>query len=183
MSLYNMLFGQNPAAGILTSALSLDTNKPEDWDSLFEAASDKWGEFDPYSEKGSELIKKSIEAKYYPTGRFRDIFYQHEEGSDPKIVLYTRNGGGNRDYYQWVFDLLSKHPLYIQDYDDDFDCTYAYIEFKAPIEIINFFSGIKTGRIDTVSDKFKKEIQAMENGKEPNRDVLSVLESITKAFE
>lgn len=87
-----MLFGRNPASGILMGILEL--------------GSEKW-----------------------PVGRFRDC-YPSEDGT--KIILFTRNGGGNREEYQGVFDTLSGHPNYLTDYDDDFDCTYASIEFSVP---------------------------------------------------
>ena len=60
-------------------------------------------------------------------GRYRDC-YLDEKGE--KIIVYTRNGGGNREYYEEVFDKLSSHTNYLCDYDDDFDCTYASIEFS-----------------------------------------------------
>ena len=120
MGLYNMLFGVNPAFPILLSSLNL-------------------------SYHGEKL---QIDGDYSP-GRFRNIFLE-TDGS--KVVLYTRNGGGNRDcwdageecetatkpeehnhgcvaYINWK---LTQHPLYIRDYDDDFDCTYASFEFNLP---------------------------------------------------
>jgi hypothetical protein len=183
MSLYNMLFGQNPAAPILKAALNLDNEAPENFNERFNEASDSWGEFDPYSEKGKELMKEAKSQGYFPTGRFRDIYFQNEEGSEPKIILYTRNGGGNRDYYQYIFDLLESHPLYIRDYDDDFDSTYAYIEFRAPESIIKFFDGIKTGKIQNVSEKFEAEIQSMQEGKEPNAQLMKIIEKITNELK
>jgi RecJ-like exonuclease len=89
----------------------------------------------------------------WKTGRFRDIFLT--EGGD-KIVVYTRNGGGNRTCEKcpteeevlackecnWIFDqetcpvraciTLKKHPYYVRDWDDEYDETYAYFEFNVP---------------------------------------------------
>ena len=62
-------------------------------------------------------------------GRYRDIYV-----TDEYIVVYTRNGGGNREDYKGVFDEMSDHPLYVYDEDDDFDCTYANIYFRHPEE-------------------------------------------------
>lgn len=62
-------------------------------------------------------------------GRFRDVFIE-----DDCIVVHTRNGGGNRDDYQDVFEEMSNHPWYVQDADDDFDCTYANIYFRIPLD-------------------------------------------------
>ena len=136
--MYNMLFGVNPAFPILLKALNLIYH-------------------------GKTL---NIKGKYDP-GRFRDIYLS---GEGDKILLYTRNGGGNRDCWEedgcpnfdsntgkylangrlidsrdigkpenhdpsclvYVNWHLQQHPLYITDYDDDFDCTYATFEFRVP---------------------------------------------------
>jgi hypothetical protein len=60
-------------------------------------------------------------------GRYRDAFIHKGE-----IVIHTRNGGGNRETYQSVIDELARHPNYLRDADDDFDCTYADIYFSFP---------------------------------------------------
>jgi len=60
-------------------------------------------------------------------GRFRNVYLK-----DGYIVVHTRNGGGNREFYQYVFDQMSEHPWYSHDEDDDFDCTYAKIYFRIP---------------------------------------------------
>lgn len=183
MSLYNSLFGVNPATPILTAALGLDGTPPENWNERFEKLTDSWGEIDLDTSEAKALMAEAKEIGFYPSGRFRDIYFQNEEGEQPKIILYTRNGGGNRDYYQWVFELLESHPLYITDYDDDFDCTYAYIEFSAPDSVLKFFDGIKTGKIPNVSEKFKTEIEAMEAGKEPNKAIMEIVEKITNELK
>jgi hypothetical protein len=90
--------------------------------------------------------------------RFRDSYLQ--EG---KIVVYTRTGGGNRDYYEneeecrrnypeyfkegsddnpsapWNDDLRA-HPNYESDYDDDYDSTYASFYFTIPEEYKEFLA-------------------------------------------
>lgn len=96
-------------------------------------------------------------------GRYRDC-YLDEKGE--KIIVYTRNGGGNREYYEEVFDKLSSHTNYLCDYDDDFDCTYASIEFSVPdkfIELTKEF--VKKGAdITTGSEKFKKLLDVLDKG-------------------
>jgi len=64
-------------------------------------------------------------------GRFRDVYVQ-----DGFVVVHTRNGGGNRDDYEHVFDEMSEHPWYSHNQDCDFDCTYADIFFRIPEESI-----------------------------------------------
>lgn len=183
MSLYNMIFGTNPAAGILLQSLSLNNEAPENFHDDLEKFSDGWGDYDLSSNDAKALMQKAVDAKYYPVGRFRDIYFNNEDPKNPKIVLYTRNGGGNRSAYEYVFDLLSKHPNYIQDYDDDFDSTYAYIEFKAPQQVLDFFEGLQTGKLESVSDKFKKEIAEMEAGKEPNKELKNFMEGLIKIID
>lgn len=70
-------------------------------------------------------------------GRFRDVFVE-----DGMIVVHTRNGGGNREDYEEVFEEMSCHPWYSHDADDSFDCTYANIYFKIPEDQMQTFVGL-----------------------------------------
>lgn len=95
----------------------------------------------------------------YSSGRFRDI-YLNEDGSS--ITLYTRNGGGNRDDYQHIFDKFACHPNYIRDWDDDFDCTYAYIEFSVPDKFKEWCKELANGEeIQSIGNKFKDLIETL----------------------
>lgn len=153
MSLYNMLFGCNPLTPILLYILDID--QPDG----------KW-----------------------KSGRFRDI-YLNEDGT--KIILFTRNGGGNRSCWRMESGELSvpcyeietkpenlcpgciityhlpKHPNYICDYDDEFDSTYAYIEFSVPEKWKELCKQLATGeKPKTVSGKFMDIVREIE-GKSP----------------
>jgi hypothetical protein len=77
--------------------------------------------------KQSDIILDFLNLTRSDFGRFRNVFVDLEENY---IQVYTRCGGGNREYYQEVFDLMLKHPLYIRDEDDDFDCTYCSFYFR-----------------------------------------------------
>lgn len=91
------------------------------------------------------------------TGRFRDCYL-----SKDKIVVYTRNGGGNREEYQPVLDTLAKHPNYLRDYDDDFDCTYCSIEFSFPEAYKTELEELaKVSAPDTPADKWKLALEAL----------------------
>ena len=79
----------------------------------------------PDSNKLLEVLGKTVD----DFGRFRDVFIE-----DNCIVVHTRNGGGNREDYEYVFEEMSNHPWYSHDQDDDFDCTYANIYFTIPEE-------------------------------------------------
>lgn len=129
MSLYNTLFGKNSLSNILLQSLGLTE---ED------------------------------------CGRFRDAYLD-----DGKIVIYTRNGGGNRGHWYYAYEQyeagdncpcpgciitysLPNHPNYIQDYDDDFDNTYAYVEFSIPDKYKEFFLELEKEQLDveTIGTKF-----------------------------
>lgn len=79
----------------------------------------------------AEILLAMLNLTPSSVGRFRDC-YPSEDGE--RIIVYTRNGGGNREEYQGVLDDLKSNPNWLQDYDDDYDCTYASIEFSVPTE-------------------------------------------------
>lgn len=88
-------------------------------------------------------------------GRFRDVYV-----TEDYIVVHTRNGGGNRESYQGVFDELSEHPLYAYDEDDDFDCTYADIYFKHPAGFEELLKEMAVGTV-TPAEKWQLLFEAM----------------------
>ncbi|GAH11948.1 unnamed protein product [marine sediment metagenome] len=93
--------------------------------------------------KLAPLLLKVLKLDTSDVGRFRDI-YLNKDGT--KIILLTRNGGGNREDYQDVFESMERHPNYLTDYDDDFDCTYAYIEFSVPERFKESIAKLSTGK-------------------------------------
>ena len=90
--------------------------------------------------------------------RYRDIELI-ENGT--KIRVFTRLGGGNRPDYKETWDKIRNHNLYIKDYDDDFDCTYAYIEYKIPEQFKETAKKMFKGEPVSFSDKFNKELEEM----------------------
>jgi hypothetical protein len=85
-------------------------------------------------------------------GRFRDAAITNEGET---IQVYTRTGGGNRSDYQEVFDKIKKHPNYVSDYDDEFDCTYAFIIFSVPDEYKEITRGLSDGGIGSLKDRIQ----------------------------
>jgi hypothetical protein len=82
----------------------------------------------------------------FDAGRVRDAWVR--KGGE-RVIVFTRNGGGNRKHYSsegqdagegchctgcTMTYHIPKHPQYVRDWDDDYDCTYAYIEFEVPEE-------------------------------------------------
>lgn len=95
-------------------------------------------------------------------GRFRNVYME-----DGYIVVHTRNGGGNREDYEDVFDEMSEHPWYSHDADDDFDCTYANIYFKVP-----------EGKEETMM-----ALRGLEAGKNPSKqwgELFATMEALKK---
>lgn len=81
-------------------------------------------------------------------GRFRDGWLELDSEGQPRVAIYTRNGGGNREC--WADDpesctdctahkmrALTEHPQYLSDADDSFDSTYATVYFSVPAEYVD----------------------------------------------
>jgi len=81
----------------------------------------------------------------YP--RFRDCFVGDEEHPeyDGKILVYTRVGGGNREYHVDEIKELRKMPGYVTDYNDSFDSTYASFVFDVPEKYVDDFAKLQSG--------------------------------------
>ena len=115
-------------------------------------------------------------------GRYRDV-YLNADGT--KIIVYTRCGGGNREYYDWVFENMKNHPNYISDYDDSFDETYCYFDFEVPLEQIEETAKLSTGvDPDDVHTKFEKAIAEMQTpGSEAEKRAKEVAKRIEEGID
>jgi hypothetical protein len=91
--------------------------------------------------------------KFFP--RFRDCGLGSDRNS---IVVFTRTGGGNREAYAEENAKIASLPTYRCDYDDDFDCTYAYFVYDVPKEWRNDFELLKDSRLDELSDAYLERI-------------------------
>jgi len=69
--------------------------------------------------------------------RYRDVWLDFDK---EEIEVYTRGGGGNREYQEEVFTRMMEHPLYIRDEDNEIDCTYCsfYFHFPKTKEFLKF---------------------------------------------
>jgi hypothetical protein len=113
--------------------------------------------------KKSDFLLNILGLTEADCGRFRDCYLK-----DDIIVIYTRNGGGNREQYQEVIDELSKHPNYLNDYDDNYDSTYCYIEFSIPDRHISDCKGLKQEK-HTPGEKFKMLINDISKPRDEER--------------
>ena len=101
-------------------------------------------------------------------GRFRDCYIN----DDGNICVYTRNGGGNRESYEEVFNCMEAHKYFIRDYDDDFDCTYATYEFRVPDAFRLVVKGMMSDNDSTPpNDRWIALLDKMKGGKIDDLDV------------
>lgn len=111
--------------------------------------------------------------------RFRDCYIDGD-----RIVIYTRTGGGNRDFYgseeecranyPEYFDgkeaptgpwnsTLTENAYYLYDEDDDFDSTYACFYFKFPEEYAADLKAlVESSETHKPSEKWKTLFEAMD---------------------
>lgn len=109
--------------------------------------------------------------------RYRDVELI-DEGT--KIRVFTRLGGGNREGYEETWEKIRGHKLYIKDYDDNFDCTYAYIEYDIPEKFKETAKKMFKGEPVSFSDKFNKELEDMNK---EGTEAYKRAEEIAKKFE
>lgn len=114
--------------------------------------------------------------------RYRDIWL-NKNGTI--ITVLARIGGNNRKDYRQVFTNIRKNKCFIKDFDDNFDDTYAYFQFKVPEKYKYTCEMIapKEERL-SVGDMFKKEIkEAKIPGSEANKRMDKIANDIMKNIE
>lgn len=77
----------------------------------------------------ADILLKMLDLERADLGRYRDC-YLNKEGTE--IIIYTRNGGLNRNNHKKFYKRIVKHSNYLRDKDDSFDNTYAEIFFSVP---------------------------------------------------
>lgn len=105
----------------------------------------------------SKVLLAALGLEPADVGRFRDAFV-----ADGKIVVYTRNGGGNREHYGSgdppalegencdctgcvMTYRIPRLSHYSHDLDDGFDNTYATIYFDFPPECAETLAKLDAG--------------------------------------
>lgn len=147
------------------------------------------------------LVLQALDLTPDAIPRFRDAYFNAEEN---RLVIYTRTGGGNREYYggrggydnedyEGPFNEdLELHSNYLYDEDDDFDCTYAYFYFSIPesfAPIFQTFKELGAGKDLNPTEKFAKMIEDLQNGNDTAETARaleigkSLVEQINKAME
>lgn len=91
--------------------------------------------------------------------RYRDIWL-NKEGTI--ITVFTRLGGNNRKEYKQVFKNIRKNPYYVKDFDDNFDETYAYFQFKVPEKYLYTCKKIAPKEeMPSFEQRFEKQLKEM----------------------
>ena len=113
--------------------------------------------------------------------RFRDVELTQ---AGEVIRVLTRLGGGNREDYKETWQKIRNHKLYIKDYDDDFDKTYAYIDFNVPEKYLEITRKMFKGEPESFENKFKKELEDMDKpGTKANENAEKIANIITNAIK
>lgn len=107
----------------------------------------------------SDILLAMCDLTEGDVGRFRDAWIT-ENG---ELAIYTRNGGGNREYYMPDFN---NNLLYLRDEDDDFDSTYATIFFKIPEKYISFAKVLAEGK--NPNQNWLDSLEELKQGNRPD---------------
>lgn len=134
----------------------------------------------------SGIVLESLGLTPNDVPRFRDAYYDADLN---RLVIYTRTGGGNRDYYDSEQSRRAEYGSYddvdpdtyagpynddlrdivgfMFDEDDDFDCTYAYFYFAVPVAFEPIFDTLRdlgAGKDLNPTERFQKMITDLQNG-------------------
>lgn len=150
MSLYNLLFGTNPLAGVCLSALGLTTT-------------DSIPRF-----RDAYLTGDGKIAIHTRTGGGNRDMYEHESRARENYPEYFT--GDNPPTGPWNAD-LRKLPGFEYDEDDDFDSTYATFYFVPRDEWKPIFDALKdTMAAPSPGDRWQKMLDDMRAGGEPRTE-------------
>jgi len=122
MSLYNAIRGFNPACHVLLPILEKEVKDFPRFRDCF----------------AGKMTRHPTELDTYGIPR-------RQVDNSEVMSIYLRVGGNNREDYKEEIEELQKHPLYIVDYDDSFDSTFAVFIFKIPEKYLKLFNTFKEG--------------------------------------
>ena len=108
-------------------------------------------------------------------GRYRDAWAE-KDGDDITLVIFTRNGGGNRqsEDLQGDIEAMQQSPYYIRDEDCNYDCTYAAFYFRCPEPQKEYMGRFAVEPVDTsemFADNMRSFIEALSHGIVEGSDV------------
>lgn len=108
----------------------------------------------------------------YSIPRFRDVYIK-----DGHIIVHTRTGGGNREYYTEENEVLTKNRFYLFDEDSSYDNTYANFHFSFPPELKEALEKYEEENPAVIpEDKFKSLFEKLKTGESDDPDVVRAKE-------
>ena len=155
------------------------------------------------------LLLQALDITTADIPRFRDC-YLNEDGTE--IIIYTRTGGGNRDFYEhpehcranfpeyfeddeppsgpWNCDLRAR-PGFKYDADDSYDETYAHFHYAIPEGWEPIISTLKDlGASNDPTKRWEEMLTKLRDGNHESPDVQRALkvgeeiaEQIKAAFD
>lgn len=92
----------------------------------------------------------------------KDMFWipKMETTNSDTISVYTRVWWWNRESYQEAIDKLRAHENYLEDYDDEFDSTFATFVFSVPTKWKSDFDAIKSKKFN-ISREYLNHIKSI----------------------
>jgi len=146
----------------------------------------------------SDILLSVLNMNREDTGRFRDCFLN---AKGDRILVYTRNGGGNRQHYDdsenakqegehcdctgcTMMYHLPSHPNYIKDWDDSYDSTYAIAEFSVPEAYKSMCGALATGTDpESIHEKFEQAMDKLRTDPKVCEKHKKILDPLVKAIE
>ena len=122
--------------------------------------------------------------------RYRDCYIDKEQ-----IVIYTRTGGGNREYYDEPNNENKEGPFnsqlreirgFVSNEDDDFDSTYCYFRYNIPETAKEILRKVnELGGSDNASEKWLRMLKKLDSKKDDGevKEVMKKMEPLIKAIQ
>lgn len=108
--------------------------------------------------KDTTALLGMIELTRNDFDRFRDVWL-NTVGTE--IDVFTRLGGGNRQDYKDTIEKIRNNKFYLNDYDDNFDNTYAHFIFKVPEKYLKTCEKIAPKEPISFEKRFKQALEDM----------------------
>jgi hypothetical protein len=172
MSMYGMIFGQNPLSDVLLATLGLtksDVGNRKCWcESNPKYGHEKCQHRVVQEEVDEMLLVDKDEVEKYPQQYSVFVGAQRLVGTGKRVI---------QDYYFCeqpnsiecacpgctISYRLPNHPNYISDCDDDFDYTYATAFFSFPDEFADGLAKIDAGEEFDPDDRWANAIAALKS--------------------
>lgn len=191
MSMYNLMFGENPTSDAILATLGLSRRDTGRFRDCFIAEGKiaiytrngggnrdccclddpKYGNKECKHHEEIEEVDETIEVTSEEAEKYPKVFNvyigsKRLVGTGKRILrtnyICEEPDSINCACHGCVISYrLPKHPLYIEDIDDDFDCTYATIYFKFPEEYADELKKLDIGEEFNPSARWLSAIEAI----------------------